>query len=366
MDVGCRVASRMVGVRAYRPPSADPRVDLWLDANEGPALDDGAMDALAALSPEVLRRYPDADVLERLIAERHGIAAERVVVTNGGDDAIDRLCRVTLEPGRVLVQHTPSFAMIEHSARLAGARVVGVPWFGGAFPVEALVERISDETGLVALVSPNNPTGGVIETPDLLRVVDAAGRVCDGAGAAALVDLAYVEFADVNPTRALLDQPNVVMVRTLSKAFGLAGLRVGYAIAPAGIAELLRAAGGPYPVSGVSLAVAAAALERCDTRRAAIERVRFERARLIEQIPKIGFEALVSQANFVLMRCVDAARVHASLLERGISVRAFRSSPVLRDALRITLPGEPVAFDRLLTALRAIAAELVNPLEPTP
>jgi histidinol-phosphate aminotransferase len=357
---GCRIAARMLGVRAYQPPPPDPRIDLHLDANEGPALEEETIRALQRITPEMLRRYPTAAPLERDIAERLGIDPRRVVVTNGGDDAIDRLCRAVLEPARTLVQHTPTFTMIEHAARLAGATTIDVPWADGPFPAEDFIEAITPATGLVALVSPNNPTGLAIDTRALLRVVDAAAGG-GGAGAAALIDLAYIEFADVDPTPELLDRPSAVMVRTFSKAFGLAGLRVGYAIAPAPIADLLRAAGGPYPVSSVSLALAAAALQRSEERRDAIERIRLERAALIDQILKIGTAAPSSQANFVLLRGVDAARVHTHLLERGISVRVFASNPALHDALRITLPGEPLAFERLLDALRDIPTTTGTP-----
>ena len=341
-----RLSTRVRDLRAYIPPEVPPFVDLRLDANEGAGPSEAAMAALRGAGAESARRYPDARALEAAIAARHGVDPERVVVTGGGDDAIDRACRAFLEPGRDLVTHEPTFEMIGRSARLAGAAVRSTPWLGGGFPADELIGSISSETGLVALVTPNNPTGGVIPAVDVVRVARAAA----GVRAAVMVDLAYAEFADDDPTAALAGESNVVIVRTFSKALGLAGLRVGYAVAPAGIADALRAAGGPYPVSGPALDAAASAL---GGNRAFTERVRSERSRLSALLRELGCGVLDSQANFVAAAFDDADLVHRALASLGIAVRRFASRPELRGYLRITLPGCDRSFGRLERALRA-------------
>jgi len=340
-----RVSSRVRGLRAYAPPEAGPFVDLRLDSNEGAGPSDEAMAALRGAGAESARRYPDARALEAAIAARHGVEPDRVVVTGGGDDAIDRVCRAFLEPGRELLTHEPTFEMIGRSARLAGAQVCSTPWLGGGFPTDELIELISEEASLVALVTPNNPTGGVIPAADILRVARAAA----GVRAAVLVDLAYVEFADEDPAAALAGEPNVVMVRTFSKALGLAGLRVGYAVAPESIADALRAAGGPYPVSGPALEAAAYAISG-DFDFA--DRVRDERSRLSASLRRLGCDVLDSEANFVTTAFDDAPFVHRALESLGIAVRRFDSRPELRGYLRITLPGCERSYDRLERALR--------------
>lgn len=344
-------AARVAGLSPYAPPASRWPIDVHLEANEGPAPRASVVEALRAARSERVRRYPNCGALERGIAERWGVDPQRVVVTNGGDDAIDRMCRVALEPGRALLWHTPGFEMIERSARLAGADVRAVPWLGGGFPLGEFCAEIGADVAMVALVSPNNPTGGVIELPDVRRVCAAAAEV----GALVLVDLAYVEFADDDPTSSLVEIPNAVVVRTFSKAYGLAGLRVGYAIAPLEVAGWMRTVGGPYPVSGPALEGAAVALgEGPDIE--AIERIRAGREVIGADLRRMGAAPLESQGNFVLARCACAARVRASLGALGVGVRGFSPGSALADALRITVPDDPRILARLRNALGAAMA----------
>lgn len=344
-----RPTQRAMGVRAYSAGDVPAWVDLRLDANEGPKADAEIIDVLRSLETETIRRYPDARTLEALLAERLGVSASRVMVTAGGDDAIDRVCRATLEPGREIVLHTPTFEMIRGSAELAGAVVSACPWTHGPFPAEELIGLIGPKSGLVAIVSPNNPTGGVIGINDAVKICEAAASV----GALVLVDLAYVEFAERDPTPELLGLGNAVMVRTFSKAFGLAGLRVGYAVVPEAIAPTLRAMGGPYPTSGLSLALAARSLGDTERLGRVRSRVRSERARLIALCAELDLEPLPSEGNFALVCTPNAALLKDRLIAMGISVRAFAGKAGLEDALRITLPIDEAAFDRLTRAIRS-------------
>lgn len=344
-----RPATRLAGVRPYASPEHRWEIDLRLDANEGRADYPSLLREIAQADPELVRRYPDARELESDIAASWGIDPARVVLTNGGDDAIDRVCRTFLEPGRSLVTHAPTFVMIPRSAQLAGADVRTVPWTDDPFPVDRFAESIDNNTGLVALVTPNNPTGCVIPVQDARRIADAA----HSAGAALLLDLAYVEFADTDPTPDLLGLDNVCVVRTFSKAFGLAGLRVGYAIAPEQSATWLRAAGGPYPVSGLSLLAAQAAwANRAET--TFIDTVRAERSRLHERCAAIRLDPLPTQANFVTIRTERAEWIHDALASLGIAVRLLHQDDA-RPLCRITLPGDPEDARRLETALTTAA-----------
>jgi histidinol-phosphate aminotransferase len=320
---------------------------LRLDANEGrsdPALVRRVLDSI---DPAEINRYPSAGGLEATIAARWGIERERVVVTNGADDAIDRVCRTVLNPGSEVLIHDPTFVMIEHNAKLAGAAVRRVAWMNGAFPNERFIDSIDDSTRLVAIVSPNNPTGRVVRIDDIRAVAARAREV----GCVVLVDLAYVEFADADPTEALLDLENIVIVRTFSKAYGLASARVGYAVAPDRICDWIRACGSPYPCSGISLSLAAAAFEQGPDA-AGIARVQTERTELENLLRGLGAGPIGSSANFVLARFDDAGSVYAGLIERGIRVRSFGSD--LASMLRISLPGDEEAFGMLTTTLRVV------------
>ena len=342
--IGLRPAARVEGVRAYTRPRYEPSIVLRLDNNEGTAPGADVLAALRVAPAEALRRYPDASDLERDIAKKLEIDARRLVVTNGGDEAIDRVCRVMIEHGRALLTHDPVFEMIPRAALLAGGSVRTVPWLRGSLDINGLIAQLDERVGVVAVVSPCNPTGGVVATSDLLRLADAARSV----GAILLADLAYVEFADEDPMAELIGRDNVVVVRTFSKAFGLAGLRVGYAIASEEVAGWLRAVGGPYPVSGPAL-LAAREVWRAGAG-SYVSRVRFEREQLVDALERLSAQTLESQGNFVLARFVDAEAVWSALRRAGVAVRRFEGRPGLEDALRIGLPGDERAFAFLLRA----------------
>lgn len=355
-------APRVAGLTGYVAPSPAPGpvpVDLRLDGTERTALPPAVV--LAAAEPAWLHRYPDAKPLEATLAARLGIAPDRVAVTAGADEALDRLCRAVAAPGRTVVCTTPTFEMIPRYARLAGADVVEVPWIRGPFPLDAVRAACRPDTALVFGVSPNNPTGAPIPAAAFAALAAAAPQ------ALVVADLAYVEFADADPTAELLRLPNAVAIRTLSKAWGCAGLRVGYAAGPADAIGWLRAAGGPYAVSRPSLALAAARLAGDDADvRAYIRQIREERGRLAALLANLGAEPLPSQANFVLARFRDAADVRTGLAARGIAVRAFPGRPELDGWLRIACPADPTAFTRLEAALIAVLPASPVPRPPSP
>ncbi|HEX2839116.1 MAG TPA: aminotransferase class I/II-fold pyridoxal phosphate-dependent enzyme [Phycisphaerales bacterium] len=334
----------------YAPPSTAAPLDLHLDANEGPgsALNGDLARLVTALGPEAVRRYPDATSLERRIAERWNVGPSRVLVTAGGDEAIDRVCRVTLSQGRGVILPVPTFEMIGRFARLACAEVVTTEWHEGSYPVESVLDRVTDRTAMIVVVSPNNPTGAVATAKDLEQLAVAAP------GAVLLVDCAYAEFADEDLTAAALTLPNAVVIRTFSKAFSMAGLRVGYAIGPERSIRAMRGVGSPFPVSGLSLAVAEDALANADkTLRGSVVRVRLERERLSAVLTELGGRPRPSQGNFVLADFDDADWVWRALAGLGIGVRRFAGGLGLDQSLRITCPGREAEFERLCRGLRS-------------
>ncbi|TVS06902.1 MAG: histidinol-phosphate aminotransferase family protein [Phycisphaerales bacterium] len=342
-------ASRMHGVAAYRPPVHPPAIDLYLDANEVPdAPIDDLRESFARVPDDAIRRYPDASRLERLIAERFGLDPSSVLVTGGADDGIDRLMRAVLEPGRRLAAFTPSFEMIPRGAKLAGAEVDLTPWLEGPAPIDALLGGLSEATGAIAAVSPNNPTGLTLTMADWDRLSGAAAS----RGALLIADLAYAEFADEDPTRELASRPNVVVLKTLSKAWGMAGLRVGLMLGDPGVIGLARAAGNPYACSALSIALAQSRLQRGeDAIKETLASVRSFRTTLTDRLRSRGVSVTPSQANFVLARFEDPARVQSELASRGIAVRAFPGREHLKDALRITCPTQPANQQRLLDSI---------------
>ncbi|MDP6945444.1 MAG: histidinol-phosphate transaminase, partial [Myxococcota bacterium] len=240
---------------AYSVPRHPAPIDLRLDGNEGIGPDADLLAGLRTLTPEMLRRYPSPGPLEAKLAARFGLDPERVVVTAGGDEGLMRMCRVFLGPGRNLVLPEPSFEMIRRFAEGCQGDVRSVPYTDDGYPTDAVIAACDERTAVIAVVSPNNPTGSVISEADLRRLSSAAPQ------AMLMVDLAYVEFADVDLTEVALGLSNAIVFRTFSKARGLAGLRVGYAMGAARWINLLRGVGLPYPVSAPALTLATASLE---------------------------------------------------------------------------------------------------------
>lgn len=352
-DDGLRPIAALAGELAYRVPRAEGPIRLALDGNEGLEPPADLLAALARCAGDDVRRYPDARPLEAALAARYGVDASRVLVTAGADDALERALRAVLAPGRELVLPVPTFEMIERYARFTGADVRTVAWSSGHWPLEGVLAALTPRTTCIAFVSPNNPTG-LEGTQDALRAVCAAAPRC-----LVVVDQAYAEFGDVDCASVALAAPNALLVRSFSKALGLAGVRAGYAIGSERVIGWLRALGQPYAVAGPSLVLARARLELWGADvRAFVDRVRAERVELARVLRALGLRPLESRANFVCVRCDDARRLWSALARRGIAVRAFGGREGLEDALRITCPGAREAFDDLVGALRSACDEL--------
>jgi histidinol-phosphate aminotransferase len=347
----CTRVTPVGGLAESRPYVAQqgPPCDLDLSGNLGPEATSELLAELArSADPELLRRYPDAGPLEAALAREWGLKPNQVLVTAGADDALERVCRALLGPGRSLVLPSPSFEMLARYAEQTGAEVRRLSWPGGEFPRAEVLSHADASTSLVAVVSPNNPTGAVASADDLRALSEALP------GALILLDAAYAEFAAEDLTRAALALPNALVTRTFSKAWGLAGLRVGYAMGSAEAVGWLRSIGLPYPVAAPSLELARGWLERGRARTAAtVTQVRSERGRLTSALREGGLEVPSSEANFVLARGPRATWLAEGLAALGIRARTWSRRPELRSATRISCPAREEACLRTLEAIRA-------------
>ena len=307
-----------------------------------------------------LNVYPDPQPTALLgrLAGLYGIDGVRLLLTRGSDDGIDVLCRAFCRAGQDrTVICPPTFGMYAVSARIQGADVVDVPLSaetGFALDTDAVVTAARDGARLVFLCSPNNPTGNATTPADIADVCQGvAGR------AVVVVDEAYGEFSRVPSALTLLaHHSNLVVLRTLSKAYALAGARLGVLCGAPELLGLLRALLPPYPVPTPSLAAAEALLEPEALARARLEIAatltrRETLAETLDSLPGVR-RVWPSEANFLLVQCRNAERVMDACRERGLLLRDFSRQPALEGCLRVTV-GDPAETERLVDAFEAVA-----------
>jgi histidinol-phosphate aminotransferase len=326
---------------------------VWLNANESPwPPQRGGKD---------WNRYPDPQpaVLCARLAELYGVPPDRLLVGRGSDEGIDLLVRAFCVAGRdsILIS-PPTFGMYATCARVQGAGIVEVPLGRDfALDVDAVLAAVTPSVKLVFACSPNNPAGAGVPRADILRLATAL----DGR-ALLVVDEAYVEFADPqgacgSVVDRLHEYENLVVLRTLSKAWALAGVRLGCVLADARVIALLRKIMPPYPLPApcVEAALNALAGDGEHAVRDHVAAIRGERVRMREELSRLVCvrEVWPSQANFLAVRFADAGAAYTALLEAGVVVRDVRRYPRLGDALRISL-GTPKENGRVLEVLRGI------------
>jgi len=322
---------------------------LRLDANEGrPCLPPEALAAL--VDSETLRRYPDSRPLEAALAARFGLTPDRVIATAGADDAIDRAIRSFGAAGATVLSTAPAFGEYAAAAARSGSRYVSVPRApDGPLPLSALLAAVRDESpALVVVASPDNPGGGTISLRELRELASA--------GAPVLFDVAYSDFDEGREVyEAAAGLAGVIATGTFSKAYGLAGLRAGWAAGSARDIAALRDFGPPFALSTFSAAAALAALESGEAARASfISEVRRERPLLQAALAAMGARTWPSRANFVTARVPDAPAFAATLAARGISIRTWKDDPNTKNLIRITCPGDEAEFGTLVAALGEI------------
>ena len=306
--------------------------------------------------PAPLNEYPDATYAEltAAISAHTGVPRPRIVVGAGADEVLDIVAKTCLEPGGRAVMPGPSYGMYPVLTRQRRARLIEVPRRSArdGFAIDPDgVAREAAAADLVWLCDPNNPTGSV-EAPGVL--VGLLERLADtaGGGPVVVVDEAYREFAGESLITAVDRFPQLVVVRTLSKAYGLAGIRVGYAVAQEALVQRLSAVRPPGSISTLSAAIGAAALRDGEFARANVASIVAERERLCSELRREGWRVEASVTNFQLLDASGpeaADRAATRLLEHGLVPRRFGNGP-LRGHLRLTV-RTPEQDDRLVAAL---------------
>jgi histidinol-phosphate aminotransferase len=345
----------------YHPPLTG-REGLRLDFNENT---DGCsprvLERIRAITAEDLARYPEREPVEAVAAGHLGLPPDQVLLTNGVDEAIHLLCEAYLEPSDEVIVVTPTFSMFEIFAEATGAKIKRVQSDNDlCFPFEKALSAITEKTRLIAVASPNNPTGSVASREQLLKIAESAPN------AALLVDEAYFDFHGNTVMSDIVTQSNLFVARTFSKAYGLAGVRLGILAGPRHQMPMVRRVSSPYNVNAVALLALPEALSDSAYVTKYVAQVKAGQARLESALTDAGITWWPSEANFVLMRVGPRhGEFVAAMRQRGILVRDRSRDPGCDGCVRITLGTTPQT-DRLVAALRDVIAELKLGAEVTP
>lgn len=358
------VRDELRGQSPYGAPQLD--VPVRLNTNENPyPLPEALIDRITERVREAARtlnRYPDRDAVElrtelaRYLTRTagHPVGAANVWAANGSNEVIQQLLQTFGGPGRTAIGFEPSYSM--HALI---ARGTGTGWISGPrnedFTIDvAAAERsiAGNRPDVVFITSPNNPTGTAVDTETVLALYEAA----QAAGPAmVVVDEAYGEFSHAPSLLPLIEgRPHLVLSRTMSKAFGAAGLRLGYLAADPAVVDAVQLVRLPYHLSSVTQATALAALEHTDTLLRYVEQLKDERDRLVSELRSIGYDVTQSDANFIQFgRFQDASAAWRAILDHGVLIR----NNGVPGWLRVSV-GTPAENDAFLEAARTLHKEI--------
>jgi histidinol-phosphate aminotransferase len=345
---GARPRPGLRDVEPYEAPQLE--VKARLNTNECPyPLPPAFGEELARAVRDLgLNRYPDreAEELRARLAELNGHTLEGTWVANGSNEILQQLLLAYGGPGRRVALFEPTYAMHSRLAWVTNSELVQFrldePWAIGPMDV---IEAVAQRPDIVFVCSPNNPTGNT-QPVEVVRDLAAKGS------ALVVVDEAYIEFGGQSAVSLIADHANVVVVRTFSKAFALAGARLGYCLAASDVVQDLRRVRLPYHLSALTQVAGLVALDHREEALEILAAVRAERDRILEALPALGVEVFGSESNFVLFRPPKPAKqVWQALLDRSVLVRDFTN--LVPECLRVTA-GTPEEVDRFLSALEEV------------
>ncbi len=343
-DLGSLVRSNIVRVKPYSSARSEfhGAAEVFLDANEN---------AFGSPAGVGLERYPDPGQaeLKELISRQKSVRHDQIFVGNGSDEAIDLLFRIFCEPGRdEAIILPPTYGMYSVAAGINDVQIREVSLTADfAIDADAVLAAVRPVTKLIFFCSPNNPTGNLMDAATIREIAAAFHGII-------VVDEAYIDFADSAPFISEIGSiPTLVVLQTFSKAWGMAGARVGMAFANASIIALMDRIKPPYNVSSLAQMAVSEACRSGETATSeTIEMIKSERERLRAMLTETQVVETVfpSDANFLLTRVIDAKSIYRFLLSRGVVVRDRSDVPLCQNCLRITV-GTPQENDRLIAEL---------------
>ena len=345
----------VAAMTGYVPGEQTARRVVKLNTNENPyPPPPSVMRAVCGIEADALRRYPEptARRVREAAARRHGVTSEQVLCGNGSDDLLTILVRTFVPDGGRIAYPAPTYSLYPTLAQIQNASVEEIDWADGwKLPVAALVDAAAD---LTVVVNPNAPSGTLLQPAEVAELAEALG------GRPLLVDEAYADFAGVTCVGLIAKHPNVIVSRTLSKGFSLAGLRFGYAMADASVVAQMNKVRDSYNCDVLAQTAAVAALDNADEAADTWAKVQDERRRLTAELTALGFDVIPSHANFVLATCPDGVggdgrRLYDGLKAADVLVRHW-DKPGLADKIRVSV-GTPADTDAFLEALRPLLVQ---------
>jgi histidinol-phosphate aminotransferase len=340
-------------MKEYHPPLGN-RDGLRLDFNENTlACSPRVIEALGRVVAGDLTRYPERETVEGTLATHLGLDKEEVLLTNGVDEAIHLVCQAFLDRDDVMLLPVPTYSMYEVYASASDGRVETV--FASddfKFPHAAMLEAIGPETKLICIANPNSPTGATVTRQQILEIVEKARH------AIVLVDEAYFHFFGETMIDLVRELPNLVVARTFSKAYGLAGLRLGMLAAAKPVMHWLRRVISPYSVNSLALACLPAALDDREYLESYVSEVKQAGVCLLQALDELGVRYWPTAANFVLTEIGSQhAEFVSAMRKRGVLTRDRSADPGCDGCVRITI-GTREQMASAIVALRESLAEI--------
>jgi histidinol-phosphate aminotransferase len=288
--------------------------------------------ALRGLSPDDLAMYPEIEPLQRELAKFHGLGAENVLLANGGDQAIRWVFETFVEAGSTVVWAAPTFSIYPLSASLRQARIQAIPFaVDFSFPLPDILAALATKPSLLVLVSPNNPTGTIVAQEELRQILEKSGETM------VLLDEAYGFFSGQDHAAWINEFPNLIILNSFSKAFALAGMRLGYLLAKAEMLKEVEKVALPFALNAASIRAGLAVLADMAHARRQISRLQRQKQFLVKSLLNLGIECRETEANFILARFDDVQSVWENLCQAGILTKNLDHEPQLAGYLRITV-----------------------------
>jgi histidinol-phosphate aminotransferase len=344
-------------LKKYRPPLEGRGGKMRLDFNEntvGCAVQ--VIRALRqALDAEMLTRYPEYQETRVRLAQHFGLKPEEILLTNGTDDAIKTVCDTFVDPDDVMLVPAPTFPVYEFFHNVAGGKVERVRYDENfRLPAERIISSIHPATRWMPIANPNNPTGTLIRRAEIKAILEAAPHMV------LLVDEAYQDYSGESVLPLIRKYPNLVVSRTFSKAYGLAGLRMGFLAACPDLIEVMNRAQNPFTVNSLAMLGALEAIKHEDVVRRYVEEVKANRAELSRWLRAQEIPFVPSRSNFILCKIGEhAPEIAAVLRTKKILVRDWSYDPHLQGYLRFTI-GNKLQMRRLVEELERLGHLIIR------